>query len=629
MKKYRFIKSVWILLFCCFIFLPINILADEIESFDIKLDVKEDGRIFVDQKISYYFDDDKHGIYATIPQFYTMDWKFDDSKTFTKYYFFPVTNIEVLNENYEVDNEFDGVSIRIGDEDKTVKYNKDYHYKYVIKTKDLEINNKQILYFNLLGDKWDVDVKKINFEINMPKKFVNSPIFYLAKNNVTSSSNIKIYNNTISGSFSNDGKGIYRSGYTIYLDLDSNYFAYNTSSDLANNIGIGILSVVLVLVIILFFKYGKDKKAVRVINFYPPNNISSAEMAYLYKGSVNFNDVSSLFVYWASKQYVSIEECANDVMKITKVKEIADNENKTEIALFNKIFAKSNEFKTDVVSEKHYNAMLDTQNSYKHYYQKDKAVYEKKSNIIKYSLMLLIPLIFSVFLFINIYNEINIFSLSIILSAIAFVIVLALAISIVASITMFNKVKNKSLVIIILIISLLVLSSIYFAAMLLLDLLIIKISFIQIVILYLLMLISFIIDGVMDKRTEYGVKELGDILGFKEFIENAEKPRLEALVKDNPTYFYNILPYAYVLGISDIWIKKFENIAIPQLNTFVSGDIFTTMYMMNVFHRSMNHFETSSVKSIATSSGSGGGSFGGSGGGFGGGGFGGGGGGSW
>ena len=49
-------------------------------------------------------------------------------------------------------------------------------------------------------------------------------------------------------------------------------------------------------------------------------------------------------------------------------------------------------------------------------------------------------------------------------------------------------------------------------------------------------------------------------------METAEKEKLETLVMENPTYFYDILPYTYVLGISDKWIKKFESIAIepPQ-----------------------------------------------------------------
>ena len=41
------------------------------------------------------------------------------------------------------------------------------------------------------------------------------------------------------------------------------------------------------------------------------------------------------------------------------------------------------------------------------------------------------------------------------------------------------------------------------------------------------------------------------------FIETAEKQKLESMVMDNPTYFYDILPFTYALGVSDKWIEKF------------------------------------------------------------------------
>lgn len=66
----------------------------------------------------------------------------------------------------------------------------------------------------------------------------------------------------------------------------------------------------------------------------------------------------------------------------------------------------------------------------------------------------------------------------------------------------------------------------------------------------------------MPKRTPYGKEMLGKLKGFKNYLETAEKDRLEALVMENPNYFYDILPYTYVLGVSDIWMKKFEEISL-------------------------------------------------------------------
>ena len=115
-------------------------------------------------------------------------------------------------------------------------------------------------------------------------------------------------------------------------------------------------------------------------------------------------------------------------------------------------------------------------------------------------------------------------------------------------------------------------------------------------------------------------------------METAEKERLEALVYENPSYFYNILPFAYVLGVSDKWIKNFEGIAMEPPRWYYGYD-YSPMTMYYFMHRSMGNISrvmsTPNIEKDGLFGSSSGGSFGGGGGGFAGGGFGGGGGGSW
>ena len=125
---------------------------------------------------------------------------------------------------------------------------------------------------------------------------------------------------------------------------------------------------------------------------------------------------------------------------------------------------------------------------------------------------------------------------------------------------------------------------------------------------------------ILTKRTPYGNKMLGKIKGFKTFLETAEKDKLEALVHENPTYFYDILPYAYVLDVSDTWMSKFESIALEAPDWYTGSTAFNIV----TFHTFMNSTMTSATQSMSSSPSSGG-----SGGGSAGGGSGGGGGGSW
>ncbi len=114
-------------------------------------------------------------------------------------------------------------------------------------------------------------------------------------------------------------------------------------------------------------------------------------------------------------------------------------------------------------------------------------------------------------------------------------------------------------------------------------------------------------------------------MGFKKFLETAEKEKLEMLVEENPEYYYDILPYAYVLGVSDKWTKNFESIALepPQ---WYGGTVFDRMIFWHFMNSTYNSAAASMTSAPQSSSG---GNFSGGGGGFAGGGSGGGGGGSW
>lgn len=138
----------------------------------------------------------------------------------------------------------------------------------------------------------------------------------------------------------------------------------------------------------------------------------------------------------------------------------------------------------------------------------------------------------------------------------------------------------------------------------------------------------------MEQRTKENRELIGKILGLKNFIREAELDRINMLVEENPHYFYNVLPYAFVMGLTDKWAKNFEriNIETPEWYSEYEGGI--SSFDAWSFSRAMTTFgnEISSIRISTGSSGSddfGGSSFSSGGGGHSGGGHGGGGGGSW
>ena len=129
-------------------------------------------------------------------------------------------------------------------------------------------------------------------------------------------------------------------------------------------------------------------------------------------------------------------------------------------------------------------------------------------------------------------------------------------------------------------------------------------------------------------RSEKYLDVLGEILGFKEFIVVTEEDKIKFMLEENPELYYKVLPYAQVLGVTNEWEEKFQNILIEPPTWYTGMNLSTFDYL--IIRRCMTRSITTALANMASSkagtfigSGGGGGSFGG----FGGGGFGGGGGG--
>ena len=107
---------------------------------------------------------------------------------------------------------------------------------------------------------------------------------------------------------------------------------------------------------------------------------------------------------------------------------------------------------------------------------------------------------------------------------------------------------------------------------------------------------------------------------------------MERLSMENPSYCYDVIPYAMVFGLSEMWTKKFSTIPLAQPDWYDSyySDPYSSYFyyrmltrsMYEPIHQNLLDYQTEQMKSTADSMGS---SFGG----FSGGGAGGGGGGSW
>ena len=611
------------LLFCIFTFFlfSLNCYANDydITKYDVEIVVDEHNKYSIKENIDTYFNVSKHGIVRRIP-LYNNIIRQDGTRERNRVL---ISNVHV-NEEFASSRENNNYVLKIGSADKTIngKHSYTISYDYDI---GLDKNNKyDELYFNIIGTNWDTDISNVTFKITMPKEFDASKLgFSYGEYGESNTDNISydVDGNVITGSF--DGTLLAGEGLNVRLELPEGYFIRKSVSSSLLECWYYIIPILGVLISYLIWKkYGKDDQVVDVVSFYPPENMNSLDVAFAKKGSVNSNDAVSLLVYLASKGYIKIVEDKKSKSRFTiqKVKEY-DGNNKEEELFFRGLFKKVwDSISSDELNESFYltiNSILTKKNSTAN----RKEIFNNKSSNKRYIL----------FLFMLITSSLStiIPALGYKLSDVIFSIIICNLIGIVALIIVGiiydNNCTKKGLN-----------SALGFAFFFVLALAVANFTIIGFEYIYYdtVYLIGFILCMVctyliyffyliVTKRTEYGNKVLGEVNGFKKFLETAEKDKLESLVHDDPSYFYNILPYAYVLGVSDAWIKQFEGIAIAPPDWYESADAFDYYR----FNRSLNrtiHSASRVMNSVPQSSGgsSSGGGF--SGGGFSGGGGGGG-----
>lgn len=616
------------LLFCIFTFFlfSLNCYANDydITKYDVEIVVDEHNKYSIKENIDTYFNVSKHGIVRRIP-LYNNIIRQDGTRERNRVL---ISNVHV-NEEFASSRENNNYVLKIGSADKTIngKHSYTISYDYDI---GLDKNNKyDELYFNIIGTNWDTDISNVTFKITMPKEFDASKLgFSYGEYGESNTDNISydVDGNVITGSF--EGTLLAGEGLNVRMVLPEGYFIRKSVGSSLLECWYYIIPILGVLISYLIWKkYGKDDQVVDVVSFYPPENMNSLDVAFAKKGSVNSNDAVSLLVYLASKGYIKIVEDKKSKSRFTiqKVKEY-DGNNKEEELFFRGLFKKVwDSISSDELNESFYltiNSILTKKNSTAN----RKEIFNNKSSNKRYIL----------FLFMLITSSLStiIPALGYKLSDVIFSIIICNLIGIVALIIVGiiydNNCTKKGLN-----------SALGFAFFFVLALAVANFTIIGFEYIYYdtVYLIGFILCMVctyliyffyliVTKRTEYGNKVLGEVNGFKKFLETAEKDKLESLVHDDPSYFYNILPYAYVLGVSDAWIKQFEGIAIAPPDWYESADTFDYYR----FNRSLNrtiHSASRVMNSVPQSSSgsSSGGGF--SGGGFSGGGSGGGGGSSW
>ena len=610
-----------------------------ITEYDIRIDVNENNTLDITENIHTYFNEPRHGLYRTIPLTNTVR-RLDGTTTRNRT---QVSNLKV-SDTYTTSRQSGNYRIQTGDPDKTIIGDKDYVISYTYNLGKDRIKEYDELYYNIIGTDWETVIDNITFTITMPKDFDKDKLGFSAGNEgSTDYSNVdyEIEGNTIRGRYI--GTLGPKEALTVRLELEEGYFV---NAGIESNIFSYMIAVLLPIIFtalaaFLWYKYGRDDPVIETVEFNPPEGMNSLEVGFIYSGKATNSDVISLLIYLANKGYIKITETeeksifsTKSSFKITKVKDY-DGKDKNERLFLTGLFQKKTRLQ-DVLNEEQDNKNEETtevtpDDLYDNFYrtinkilqnvntkERINKILEKNASNKKWMIVVMVIISFCLITIPPMYTYGN--EAETILAGLLFP---GIGVAVMFSVLFGSTIQHKSTRIVSTIFILIwgiMFAGIPWATMVLPSLLIEPIYLIVYIIGIICIAAMMFFSRILTKRTPYGNEMLGKIKGFKTFLETAEKNKLEALVHENPTYFYDILPYAYVLDVSDTWMSKFESIALEAPDWYAGSTAFNVV----TFHTFMNSTMTSATQSMSSSPSSGG-----SGGGSAGGGSGGGGGGSW
>lgn len=613
------------------------------DAFNVSVDITENHVMKYDEYITVDFLSPHHGIYRYIP----IQKKFYDIK-----------DIRVWGGDYEDEYDFTGENengtygneiLKIGDPYRTYTGKKDYRITYsLVCTKD-ESDDKDYLSLDLLPTGWQTPIESADITLTMPEKIDWDKVgLYTGQGGqkedlLEDREHFKV-------SYSDDGRAISIKasdleqgvGITVQSDLPEGYWKGVTSRK-----WLGIFAWIVPLLMALFMLIlwricGKDPDVVQPVEFYPPDGITPAEVGYIVDGRIDNKDLSSMLIYFASKGYLDIRETKKGKRLLVKKCEIPDTEPTFAVRLFGGLFPHA-----EAVEGQEQTADLDdlptgfgdsvrvARDELQSMYDKGKKkMFTQSSKEARAFGRLICALILPAAVVITAYS--NYMGLGLFGTFIPFILVLIGLALISASYD--NRHSSGRVSSIGLFIGGVIVSLIGGASAI--GLIVACGGNVYVGILAVIALaIAMFFEVFMWARTRENAAIFGKVLGFRNFIATAEYQRLKALSDENPEYYYNIMPYAMVMGLSVAWAKKFENLQVKEPDWYDGkdvGNLRTAVWYNNMATSCSNQFVTASLPDLSDAVDTGGffsgsdfsgGGFGG--GGFSGGGFGGGGGGAW
>lgn len=631
----RLIKSLFLIgtisILCLFSFVFVG--ADEggyrIEDYKFEGTYHKNNTVSVEETIKVQFTESRHGIYRTMPLFMEAKRDVGNGKKEVFKYQNEVKDVNVENWNYATDVEDNYYDIKIGDGSEYVDGMQTYKISYTYVMPDDRVKTGDLIFYSVLGADWNVDIEHFAFNMKFEEPLTDEEV-----------GNFKVYSGTFGGEensldiqcdirndeISGETSGIApRQAITLYCPVHEGYFVGAKTTSKTIPTVLLIVVIVLAALILLYELLKRQKKAVQTVEFYPPEGMSSAEVGVIIDETVDDVDLISLIPWWGDKGYLVIEEIPDKKgrggehasLRLHKKKDLPIDAPAYQRELFNGLFA-TNPRDLNDLPRSFSDVFGAAKSSLGNVFKGDRQLSTGKFKA-GCVLFLMCAAWFGAVATSSVISlkENLVFGA---ISAVALFILGAMRLTTYGQDTVRTKGKWIAYILIGL-----VLFGVAAGAMFI-GMADGQTFFkwpIYLVILCVMLIVSVLI-GRLIVPTAYKLDKLGKLLGLKEFIKTAEIEKLNMLIDENPEYFFNVLPYAMVFGLSDHWSKQFKALKIKPPSWYICYDVmyFNSFYFHSMLWMEMQqpiqHLRTEAMVQAAASAASSGFSGGGGGGGGGG-----------
>jgi hypothetical protein len=504
--------------------------AIDIGKFDVSILLDPDGTIFVTETLDVDFGAlERHGIFRTIPVRYSRTETVAGVPVDATY----ALRMQVLGVAdgggaalpFTTWPEDRSLFIRIGDPNLTVTGMRTYVITYRVQRAINHFDTHDELYWNVTGTEWDWPIHHASVRVHLPADVPAEQVLHKTFTGVFGSQATKATERLEPKTYEAEVDGLLPGeGLTFVLGLPKGTLQPASSFrefwwKVGDNIAFVLVALVPILalaaMLFLYVRYGRDpgRRMPIVVQYSPPEELSPAEVGSLLDERIDTPDIVSTTIDLAVRGYLTIQEeettkflfLTNKDYRFEKLKPEDDALQAHERTFHGALFASGDSVLLSGLKNRFYTSIS-----------------RIRSAIVRQML--------DKGLFLRDPARVRRFYRSVAVAAA--VLPIGLGIVLLSSGRVRFYLPPEPAVFIV---------------------------FSLVSFLLTALTIRLFVDA-MPAKTPKGARLARHCLGFQEFVTRVEKDRLERMLKDDPTLFERVLPYAMVLGCADEWAERFEGL---------------------------------------------------------------------